>query len=149
MDRVPDAVVATVNAVVAYEERVSAQRTHVERLGDVVGGFIGTLAFVACQIATVAAWVIMNAGLVPHVLAFDPFPYSLGGALLSLEGVVLAAFVLMRQAHDGQLSERRSHLNLQAHLLVDRRSAEYLSAALLIFKLTTTLPGDNRHSSSA
>lgn len=68
----------------------------------------------------VLGWVAANAGLVPGVPAFDPFPFSLGGALLSLEGVLLACFVLIKQAHEGRLSERRSHLNLQANLLVEQ-----------------------------
>lgn len=42
------------------------------------------------------------------------------GVLLSLEGVLLASFVLLKQAHEGRLSERRSHLNLQANLLVEK-----------------------------
>lgn len=40
--------------------------------------------------------------------------------MLSLEGVLLASFVLMKQAHESRLSERRSHLNLQANLLVEK-----------------------------
>ena len=120
MDHLPDAVVANVNAVAAGEESVAAQRTPIERIGDTIGGFVGTLPFVGVQLAGVAAWITVNAGLISHVPAFDPFPYSLGGTMLSLEGVVLAAFVLMRQAHEGELSERRSHLNLQANLLVEQ-----------------------------
>ncbi len=54
--------------------------------------------------------------LLPGAPAFDPFPYSLGGEILSLESVLLAAFVLMKQAHEGRMSERRSHLNLQVNL---------------------------------
>lgn len=42
------------------------------------------------------------------------------GVLLSLEGVLLASFVLLKQAQEGRLSERRSHLNLQANLLVEK-----------------------------
>lgn len=69
---------------------------------------------------------LVNAGLVPGVPAFDPFPYSLGGAVLSLEGVLLASFVLMKQAHESRLSERRSHLNLQANLLVEKEVTKLL-----------------------
>ena len=85
-----------------------------------MAGFAGTPAFLAAQGLAVVGWVASNAGLVPGVPVFDPFPYSLGGALLSLEGVLLACFVLTKQAHEGRLSERRSHLSLQANLLVEQ-----------------------------
>lgn len=113
-------VVENIDAVVRSEEALTAHRSLGGRLGNAVGSFAGRLAFVAAQLALVAAWVLANAGLVPGVPVFDPFPYSLGGALLSLEGVLLASFVLMKQAHEGRLSERRSHLNLQANLLVEK-----------------------------
>ena len=116
----PQSVIDNVDAIVRLEEELTAARDWGERLGDAVGSFAGRLAFVCAQVAAVAAWVGVNAGWAPGLAPFDPFPYSLGGALLSLEGVLLASFVLMKQAHEGRLSERRSHLNLQANLLVEK-----------------------------
>lgn len=63
---------------------------------------------------------MVNTGLVPGLPVFDPFPFELDGALLSLERVLLASFVPLKQAHEGRLSEWRSHLNLQAKLLVEK-----------------------------
>jgi uncharacterized membrane protein len=34
--------------------------------------------------------------------------------------VLLACFVLLKQSHESRLSERRSHLNLQVNLLVEK-----------------------------
>ncbi|MGI4942211.1 MAG: DUF1003 domain-containing protein [Janthinobacterium lividum] len=120
MDTAPQSVIKNIDDVVSFEEELTARRGLGERVGEAVGSFAGRLAFVACQLAVVAGWVVVNAGLVPGVPAFDPFPYGLGGAMLSLEGVLLASFVLLKQAHEGRLSERRSHLNLQANLLVEK-----------------------------
>ena len=102
------------------DSKLTARRSRGERLSEKVADFAGTPIFLATQASAVAAWVVVNAGLVPGIPAFDPFPFSLGGALLSLEGVLLACFVLTKQAHEGRLSERRSHLNLQANLLVEQ-----------------------------
>lgn len=120
MDTAPQSIIENIDAVVSFEEELTARRSLGERIGNAVGSFAGRLAFVICQIALVVGWVAVNAGLVPGVPAFDPFPYGLGGTLLSLEGVLLASFVLLKQAHEGRLSERRSHLNLQANLLVEK-----------------------------
>ena len=116
----PQSVVDNVDEVVRLEETLTSQRSLGERLGNAVGGFAGKLAFVCAQLALVIFWVLANAELLPGIPQFDPFPYSLGGALLSLEGVLLASFVLIKQAHEARLSERRSHLNLQANLLVEK-----------------------------
>ena len=116
----PQSVIENVEQVVRSEEALTEQRRLGERLGDMVGSTAGTLAFVCGQLALVAAWVVMNAGLVPGVAAFDPFPYSLLGTLMSLQGVLLACFVLIKQSHESRLSERRSHLNLQVNLLVEK-----------------------------
>jgi uncharacterized membrane protein len=116
----PRSVKDNIDAVVGAEEALTASRGRGERIGEAVAATAGTPAFLVAQVAAVLGWVVVNAGLVSGVPAFDPFPYSLGGALLSLEGVLLACFVLTKQAHEGRLSERRSHLNLQANLLVEQ-----------------------------
>ena len=116
----PKSVVDNIDAVVGAEEALTARRSPGERLSEIVAGFAGTPMFLIVQGLAVVGWVVSNAGLVPGLPVFDPFPYSLGGALLSLEGVLLACFVLTKQAHEGRLSERRSHLNLQANLLVEQ-----------------------------
>ena len=120
MDAAPQSVVENIDQVVCLEEGLTARRNLPDRVGEAVGSFAGKLAFVECQLALVVGWVLANAGLLSSIPVFDPFPYSLGGALLSLEGVLLASFVLLKQAHEGRLSERRSHLNLQANLLVEK-----------------------------
>ena len=116
----PKSVIANIEAVVGAEEALTARRSRGERLAEKVADFAGTPIFLVTQASAVVAWIVLNAGLVPGIPVFDPFPYSLGGALLSLEGVLLACFVLTKQAHEGRLSERRSHLNLQANLLVEQ-----------------------------
>lgn len=116
----PKSVIANIEAVVGAEEALTARRSRGERIGERVAEFAGTPTFLAAQALAVAAWVVLNSGFLPGLAVFDPFPYSLGGGLLSLEGVLLACFVLTKQAHEGRLSERRSHLNLQANLLVEQ-----------------------------
>lgn len=119
-DAIPQTAIESIDAIVRIEQDVNQHRSLGARIGDAVGSFAGTLAFVFVQLGLVAGWAAANAGLVPGVPAFDPFPYSLLGALLSLEGVLLAAFVLMKQAHEGRMSERRSQINLQVNLLIEK-----------------------------
>lgn len=116
----PHAVIENIDQVARGEEELAERRGLGERLGDLVGTSAGTLAFVCGQLVFVLGWALVNAGLVPGLPVFDPFPYSLLSGLLSLEGVLLTCFVLIKQAHESRLSERRSHLNLQANLLTEK-----------------------------
>ena len=129
----PKSVIDNIDAIVDAEEALTASRGRGERFGEAVAATAATPAFLVAQVAAVLGWVAVNAGFVPGVPAFDSFPYSLGGALLSLggallslEGVLLASFVLTKQAHEGRLSERRSHLNLQANLLVEQEATKLI-----------------------
>ncbi len=122
----PKSVMNNIDAIVGVEKALTASRGRGERLGDAVAATAATPAFLAAQMAAVPNWVVVNVGLVPGVPAFDPLPYSLGGALLSLQGVLLACSVLTKQAHESRLSERRSHLSLQANLLVEREMTKLI-----------------------
>lgn len=119
-------VIENVDAIAHIEQDANRSRNLSERVGDVVGGFAGTLAFVLAQLALVAVWAVVNAGLVPGVPAFDPFPYSLLGGVMSFQGVLLAAFVLMKQGHEGRMSERRAHLSLQVSMLAEKEVSKLI-----------------------
>ncbi len=116
----PNAVHENLDDVIRHEEELSQRSSTGERVGELIGGFIGSLPFVAIQIFVVVTWTVINSDMVPGIRAFDPYPFALGGAALSLECVFMAAFVLLMQKHESRLSERRSHLSLQMTLLIER-----------------------------
>ena len=70
--------------------------------------------------------VIVNAGKIPQLPPFDPFPYPLLSSLTSLEAVLLAAFVLMKQNRLGRVADRRDHLDLQVNLLTEQRATQII-----------------------
>ena len=47
-------------------------------------------------------------------------PFSLLSVVLALEGILLASFILMRQARIGRRSDERDHLVLQILLLTEK-----------------------------
>ena len=63
---------------------------------------------------------IANSLKVPEVPHFDPFPFSLLGTCVSLEAILIASFILMRQARIARRSDERDHLMLQILLLTER-----------------------------
>jgi uncharacterized membrane protein len=101
-------------------ERQSArEKTWDERLSERISDFVGSLKFVVLHVAWFTGWAAWNA-FAPDTLRFDPYPYGLLTFIVSLEGVLVATFVLITQNRMSRDSERRAHLNLQVDLLAEQ-----------------------------
>lgn len=116
----PNPVQEHIDTILKHEQEFLTRRTPSERLGDTIAAFVGSLSFVAVHIVGFFGWVLLNAiqiGSVPH---FDPFPFSLLGTVVALEGILLASFILMRQARLARRADERDHLMLQMLLLTEK-----------------------------
>ena len=113
-------VARNIEEVVRLEQAAERARPPASRLADLVAGLAGTLGFVLGHLGVIAAWAAVNTGRVPGLAPFDPWPFGLLGGLFSLEGVLLAAFVLMKQNHMSARAEERAHLDLQISLLAEQ-----------------------------
>lgn len=115
---------SNIEKVVRLEEAEERHRSFADRFPEMVGSFAGSVAFVVCQLAFVGLWAVVNNELIPGGPAFDPFPYSLLSGVLGLEGVLLTAFVLIRQNRMSLMADRRSHLDLQISLLAEKETTK-------------------------
>ena len=95
-----------VEAIAQVEQQLHARRSRVEKVGDRIARFFGSLGFIAAHAAALAAWVAVNAGLVPGVGAFDPYPFPFLGLVVGVEFIFLTTFVLMNQ---NLQSKRQEH----------------------------------------
>ena len=109
-----------IRAIIAMQEKQDNERTWSDRVGDAIGTFAGTVTFVLLHLALFGLWAAANAGLVPGVPAWDPYPFSLLCMIVSMEGVLLSTFVLIKQNRMGVRSDRRNHLGLQVNLLTEK-----------------------------
>jgi uncharacterized membrane protein len=89
-----------------------------------------------------AVWIVVNAGTVPQLAPFDPFPYPLLSSITSLEAVLLAAFVLMKQNRMGMVADRRDHLDLQVNLRTEQRATQIIQ---MLDRLSTRLGVGHNH----
>lgn len=101
----------------AYQERISAAISRV----------VGSLGFVLLHIVWFAVWALWNLGLIPGLEPFDPFPFGLLTMIVSLEGVLVATFVLITQNWSNRLADRRAHLDLQVNILAEQEMSMMLS----------------------
>jgi uncharacterized membrane protein len=140
--RAPASVAENVEKVIRVENETLRPRSRSEAITDAIGGFVGTISFVVAQLTAFVGWIVVNAGKVPQLAPFDPFPYPLLSSITSLEAVLLAAFVLMKQNRMGMVAARRDHLDLQVNLLTEQRATEIIQ---MLARLSTRLGVDQHH----
>jgi uncharacterized membrane protein len=116
----PRAAARNIEEVVRLEEDASRRRSLADRISDVIAGFAGTVTFVLLHLGWFAVWATINAGLIPGVPAFDPYPFSLLCMIVSMEGVLLSTFVLIKQNRMSARADERNHLGLQVSLLSEQ-----------------------------
>jgi len=122
----PSSVAENVAAVAGLEADALRRRTAADRASDTIAAFVGTMGFVALHLIWFALWASMNTGLIPFVPPFDPYPFQLLCMIVSLEGVLLATFVLIKQNRMSYIADRRAHLDLQVNLLAEREITRLL-----------------------
>ncbi len=111
--------VENIRAIVELEQRLARQKTTSERISDGISRFAGSLVFVLVHVVAFAAWAVWNA-LAPEDWRFDPYPYGLLTFIVSLEGVLIATFVLITQNRMSAQADHRDRLNLEVDLLAEQ-----------------------------
>lgn len=115
----PSPTADNIRAIIDLEREALASSSWSARISDAISRFAGSLWFVLCHLTAFGAWALWNA-TAPEQLRFDPYPYGLLTFIVSLEGVLIATFVLITQNRMAAHSDRRDHLNLQVDLLAEQ-----------------------------
>jgi uncharacterized membrane protein len=122
----PRAAQENIERVVRLEQEALEKRTTSERVADAIAGFVGSMQFVYLHIVWFLVWVPINMRWIPFVKAFDPYPFALLCMIVSLEGVVLSTFVLIKQNRMSQRTDNRGHLDLQVNLLSEKETTKII-----------------------
>ena len=116
-----------IRTVAHLEQEFEDKRGPVDRLADLIGDFSGSMSFVLVHVVWFAAWFLINTGVLRLGLPrFDPYPFILLAMIVSVEGVLLSTFVLMKQNRMQKKSDTRDHLNLQIDLLAEKEVTKSL-----------------------
>lgn len=124
---VPRTAQANIRQVIALEREFSERRSLSDRIADAIANFVGTVVFVACHLALFIGWAAINTGLIPGLPPFDPFPFIFLCLLVSLEGVLMSTFVLIKQNRMSQRADERAHLDLQINLLTEKEVTKIIA----------------------
>lgn len=126
LDNAAEAISSNVAKITALEEDALARRTGGERMGDTVARHAGRMWFLLLHVVWFVVWIVINAGAVPGLRTFDPFPYPFLTLVVSLESIFLSLFILMSQNRATRQADSRSHLDLQINLLAEQESTKIL-----------------------
>ena len=97
-----------------------------DKIAAAVTAFTGSMTFVYVHLAILAAWVAVNAGLIPGAPRFDRTFVILATAA-SVEAIFLSTFVLISQNRAAQAADRRADLDLQINLLTEHKVTRLIS----------------------
>ncbi len=122
----PHGLERSIEQIVRAEEEQAGRLSPGEAAVGAFVGFVGTLAFALIHLFWLAAWIAVNVGWIGALAPFDPPPFNLLATLMSFEGVVLTALVLMTQQRMDRMSDRRDHIDLQVNLLTERETTQIL-----------------------
>lgn len=114
-----------IEIIAKHEEEFLARRTTSERLGDLLGAFVGSLGFIVTHALGFSVWIFLNT--LKSGSHFDPPPFALLDTLVALEAIFLASFIVMRQSRISRRSDEREHLMLQVLLLVEKELTAVLN----------------------
>jgi uncharacterized membrane protein len=125
------------------ENSLQEHRSVIDRMADLIGGFSGSMTFVGIHVLWFASWFLINTGLVHGIPRFDPYPFILLAMIVSVEGVLLSTFVLMKQNRMQKRIDIRDQLNLQIDLLSEKEVTKALQLLRAICqKLEVELKAD-------
>ncbi|MDQ2835084.1 MAG: DUF1003 domain-containing protein [Acidobacteriota bacterium] len=122
----PSSVESNIRAISEMQANLEENRGLLDKLADVIASFSGSITFVLLHVAWFVLWFLWNTGVFPGVKRFDPYPFILLAMIVSVEGVLLSTFVLMKQNRMQRRSDARDHVNLQIDLLAEKEVTKAL-----------------------
>lgn len=111
----------------SFEAQALKQRSFFTRISDDLNNAFGSTTFLIINVLWFTIWIIINLGLVPGVLPFDPFPFGLMTMALSIEAIVLSIFILVSQNRTSYVDTLREELHLQVNLIAEEEITKVLN----------------------
>jgi uncharacterized membrane protein len=121
-----------VRTVAELEQHLLREPTSVERIGEAVASYFGSLYFILAHVAVIAGWVAWNTKLISDAEPFDPFPFGLLSLLVGLEFILLTTFVLMNQKQQMRRTEQWGRLGIQLSMLTEQEVTKNIQMLHLI-----------------
>jgi uncharacterized membrane protein len=134
-----------IEIIAEVEQQLLEKRSAVQRIGEWIAWFFGSLVFVIAQAVFYGCWILFNTGFVPGAKKFDPYPFPLLSLVVGTEFILLTTFVLINQKHQIRREEQWSHLHLQVSMLTEQEVTKNMQMlARLCQQAGLTLPAGDK-----
>jgi uncharacterized membrane protein len=117
----------THNIIRSFEAKALRKRPLSIKIADKLTSYFGSLFFLLLNIFLFTFWILINAGKIPGIPVFDPYPYVLLITFVSLEAIILTTVVLMSQNRQSQIATLRDELQLQVELISEKEISKVLN----------------------
>lgn len=84
-----------------------------DRIAEKITDFAGSMAFVYLHAVWFLIWIALNVLGAP----FDPFPFGLLTLIVSLEAIMLSAFIMIGQNRQGKFAAAKAEHDYRAQVL--------------------------------
>ena len=121
-----DPVQKNIETVLKLEKEALQNLTTAEHIANKITAFAGSTPFIIFHIVWFGGWILINSGITPGIVPFDPFPFSFLTLVVSLEAIFLTLLVLMSQNRMTKEADKRAHLDLQINMLDEQETTMIL-----------------------
>jgi uncharacterized membrane protein len=126
----------------SFEARAMKKRPFTIKVADYLSMSFGSIEFLIVNFIAFIAWIVLNSGIVPGFVPFDPYPFTFLIMLVSLEAIFLTTIVLMSQNRQSFITSLRDELDMQVNVLTER---EITKALEILIHLHNHLDMDDIH----
>jgi uncharacterized membrane protein len=125
--KLPDTVQDNIDLIAEFYAHERSKISRTQNAIETISAFFSRPLYFSILVLFVFAWIGLNQyAAYFHIAPFDPSPFTILQGIISFNGVVITIAVLVRQNRLEQLAEKRSHLNLQATLLAERKTTKII-----------------------
>lgn len=110
----------------SFEAKSLRSRSLLTQLSDDLTEICGSTPFLIFHIILFTAWIVLNIGIIPGTIPFDPFPFGLLTMVVSLEAIFLAIFILVSQNRSAYVNTLREEVHLRVNLIAEEEITKVL-----------------------
>lgn len=110
----------------SFEAKELRKRPFIIKIADRLSSFFGSFWFLGFNVTLFTFWIVANAGLIPNIPIFDPFPYFFLTTGVSLEAIFLTIVVLISQQRQNQVATIREELDMQVNRIAEKEITKAL-----------------------
>ena len=129
---IPQTARKNIDTISQVEQQLLARRSFLERIGQSIARFFGSLIFIVAHLVFFTLWMLLNTGVVRGFHRFDPYPFPFLALIVGIEFILLTTFVLMNQKFQIQRNEQWSHLHLQLSMLTEQEVTKNMQMLNLV-----------------